>query len=188
MDSGALVADCGVFLGGGYLIINHSFWAEELICGVRSTTIIPRTTGTFLFESTPRGVFSIQKAPVDFKGNHLQGWAVWESWKAAEQAQSRETMPKLAHAGAPKLCPKMNHLPCLRSPTAITPRTWEVSLGLPSTALASRATTYKYLMSSVPFIRKCVNKNILWNWSPMQALKGLVVWGTTGFFSFPFKV
>lgn len=94
--------------------------------------------------------------------------------------QPGQALPSLAHPGAPKPCHKIKVSPAY----AIPQPTWETSPGLPSTALVSQATTYKYLMSGAPFIRKYVNKNILWNWDLLQTLKRLIVWGTAGFFFF----
>lgn len=98
-------------------------------------------------------------------GNHAKTSSCW-----SPQTMSQNEPPPL---------PTQSH--------SIPQRTWEVSCGLPTTALASRATTYKYLMSGVPFIRKRVNKNILWNWSPMQVFKRLIVWGIQVSFLFLLK-
>ena len=63
-------------------------------------------------------MFSIQRAPVDFKVSCLRGWATWESWTGSDQAQSREKPCQDQRVlEPPNHVIKLKGVPCLGHPT-----------------------------------------------------------------------
>lgn len=145
------------FLGGSLLFNNKTVLPKlKTNIGVRNTTGPPCTPGLTLTCIKPCCVVFRSKSSRGLQRESPTKPAAWESERLQKRPRPGGIRPGQAHAGAPKPGHKTT-----RSPASATPQRGGDVPGWPSAALASQATTYKYLMSSFLFIRKYVNKNIL---------------------------